>query len=274
MNATQPESLAEVPREGMGPLTQFVPDTPWTTTTLQAIQNRRATVFVDDRARPRTMVVSVKGGDAPGDHDQAFTFGAPTSAALRAYVAGVVRPTEFVVDEELAPMIREIHPNAEPREAMCCWFDRLESTPATQSTVPVRRLRLADSEAAQHLIPPWAFRTFESPKDMILGGGCFAVELNGKFASVAYVADQSVKHARIGVVTAEAFRRRGYGHAAARRLMDHLGNDGRLVCALVPRRKASAVHLALKLGFPQKALLRTYKVRPADATSSSAQTQG
>jgi RimJ/RimL family protein N-acetyltransferase len=279
MSAAQPESLIEASRETLGPLMQFVPDTPWTTTTLQAIQNRKATVHVDDRRQPRAMVVAVRGGDHPGDHDQAYVFGEPSSGGLRAFVAGVTRRTEFILDDELAPLVREIHPGAEVREAMCCWFDRLEPTPSAQSTAPVRRLRLADADAAQHLIPHWAFRTFESPKDMILGGGCFAVELNGKLASVAYVADQSVKHARIAVVTGEAHRRRGYGFAAARRLMDHLGNEGRLVCALVPRRKAAAVHFALKLGFPQKGLLRTYKVRPGEeaspveSTSSIEQTQ-
>ena len=128
--------------------------------------------------------------------------------------------------------------------------------------MPIRRLRPSDADAATALLPPWAFRTFASPRDMILGGGCYAVELNGKIASIAYVADQSIKYARIAVVTDEAHRRKGYGFAAVRRLMEHVVDDGRLVCALVPRRNAPAVHFALKLQFPGKALLRTLKVVP------------
>ena len=264
MTATTTEAgpLVECVRESLGPLTHVVPDTPWTTTTLQAMQNRKAIVHVDVPQSPRNMVVLVRGGDAPGDHDQAYVFGTPSSEGLRSYVAGVSRPTEFIVDESLAQLILDVHPTATTRDAMCCWYERLELPAATPSSAPVRRLRASDVDAICELVPPWAFRTFESPKDMVLSGACFAVELNGKIASIAYVADKSIKYARIAVATGTPFRRKHYGYAAARRLMEHLANDGRLACALAPRMSASAVHFAVKLGFPQKALLRTYKVVP------------
>jgi hypothetical protein len=272
MTATTTEAgpLVECAREAMGPLTHVVPDVPWTTTTLQAMQNRKAVVHVDVPQRPANMVVLVRGGDAPGDHDQAYVFGASTSEGLRAYVAGVSRPTEFIVDESLSGMILDVHPGATTRDAMCCWFERLELPAVSPTSAPVRRLRASDVDALCALVPPWAFRTFESPKDMILSGACFAVELNGKIASVAYVADKSIKYARIAVATAAPFRRKHYGYAAARRLMEHLANDGRLVCALAPRTSAQAVHFAVKLGFPQKALLRTYKVVPGAETAQPA----
>ncbi len=263
MTASQTVSLLEAAREALGPLSHAIPDVPWTTTVLQAMQNRKASAFVDEPTSPRNMIVSVRGGDSPGDHDQAYVFGSPTFEGLRSWVAGIARPTEFVVDESLAPMILELHPGATPREAMCCWFERLELPATTPSPVPVRRLRATDVDAIVEFVPPWAFRTFESPRDMVLGGACFAVELNGKIASIAYVADKSIKYARIAVSTAAPARRKNYAFAAARRLMEHLANDGRLVCALAPRRSAAAMHCAVKLGFPQKALLRTYKVTPA-----------
>jgi hypothetical protein len=259
--------LVECVREALGPLSHVVPDTPWTTTTLQAMQNRKAVVHVDDPKSPKNMVVCVKGGDAPGDHDQAYVFGTPNHEGLRAFIAGVARPTEFIVDESFSSTVLEVHPAATARDAMCCWFERLELPPATQSSAPVRRLRASDVDAIVEFVPPWAFRTFESPKDMVLSGACFGVELNGRIASIAYVADKSIKYARISVSTAGPSRRKHYGFAAARRLMEHLANDGRLVCALAPRSSSPAVHFALKLGFPQKALLRTYKVVPGAAAA-------
>src|SRR5438477_130762 len=78
----------------------------------------------------------------------------------------------------------------------------------------------ADADAAMQLLPPWVFRTFETPKDMILGGGCYGVDVDGVLATIAYVADKSVKYARVGVMTAEPYRRRGYAFAAVRKLME------------------------------------------------------
>jgi GNAT superfamily N-acetyltransferase len=282
------ESLVEVPREKFGLLLRLIPDSPWTTTPLQALQTRKACVYADSADDPKNLVVKLRGGNEPGDHDQAYLYGAPSVEGLRAYVASVTRATEFIIDEELTPMVTEIHPAATPREAIACWYEGLDLPKTPDAAVEVRRLRIPDAERAQRLIPHWAFRTFESPKDMIVAGGCFGVEQDGELASVAYVADQSIKYARIAVVTADAHRRKGFGLAAARRLMEHVAGDGRLLCALVPRRNAAAVHFSLKLGFPHKALLRTYKAQPvadapakpaddsspAESTSSSAQTQG
>lgn len=273
------ESLVEMPVERFGPLLRVVPDVPWTTTSQQAIQNRKAQVYVDLLDSPRSVVVCVPGGDQPGDHDQAYVFGLPASESLRQFVASVQRSTEFIVDDELTPMIQEIHPAATPRDAICCWFEDLSVPTVATVPVPVRRLRVADVEALKSLIPPWAFRTFESPREMILSGACYAVELNGQVVSVAYVADQSIRYARIAAVTAEPHRRKGYALAAAKKLMEHVTGEGRFVCATAPRRNARAVHFALKLGFPQKALLRTYKVRPdcdpypTNTTSSLEQAQ-
>lgn len=262
MSGSPWESLVEVPREGMGRLTQFVPDTPWTTTTLQALQNRKASVYVDVAQHPRNLVIIVKGGDEAGEHDQAYLYGLPNSDGLRSYVSGLQRATEFVVDDELAPMLLEIHPDAMPRESVCCWFDGLELPPVESAGIVLRRLRSTDADAALKLLPTSAFRTFDSPKDMILGGGCYGVEIDGEVVSIAYVADKSVKYARVAAVTAEPYQRRGFAFAALRKLMETCVDDGRLVCALAPRRSAPAVHLALKLGFTEKALLRTYRVVP------------
>jgi len=279
MSSSTHEMLVELPRERWGALSRLVPDSPWTTGALHAIQTRKAAVLADSPAEPSTLVVVVRAaeGDADG-HDQAYTFGSGESEALRSYIAQVTRPTEFIVDEELAPVVLAIHPDATPREAMCCWSDAMWAPPGQETAPPVRHLRTADADAVKALVPPWAFRTFATAKDMILAGGCFGVESDGKLVCVAYVADQSIKFARIGAATAESHRRRGYALAAACRLVEHASNDGRLVCALAARRNGPVMRFALKLGFQHKAMLRTYKVKPgaapADTTSSSAQTQG
>src|SRR6187402_3226087 len=112
MSGNNWESLVELPAERFGQLLRVVPDMPWTTTSQQAIQNRKAKVYVDIVDNPRSLVVCVHGGDMPGDHDQAYVFGLPASESLRQFVASVQRSTEFIVDEELTPMILEIHPTA------------------------------------------------------------------------------------------------------------------------------------------------------------------
>lgn len=278
MSASQWASLVELPRERFGALSRVIPDTPWTTTALHAIQGRKAAVYVDVPDAPGNLAVCVRGGDDPGDHDQAYVFGLPSVEPLRAFVASVARATEFIVDDDLVGMVQEIHPVSTPREAMCCWYETL-ATPKGAPRVNARHLRVADADAAQKLIPRWALRTFESVKDMILGGGCFGVDVQGRLASVAYVADQSIKYARVAAFTAEPYRRRGFAMSALHKLVEHVTNDGRLVCTLAPRRNAAAVHLALKMEFPGKALLRTYKVQPgadsqaAESTSSAAQTE-
>lgn len=282
MTVSHWEPFVEVPREGLGSLAQFVHDTPWTTTAFQAVRSRKGSAHVDVPAQPRNFVVRVAGAETrPGVEapDRAYVFGLPNSDGLRAHVAGVSRPTEFVVDEDLAPMLLEIHPGAEMREALCCWFDRLTAPAVPPTNIAVRRLRPTEVEAVERLVPASAYRAFESTKEMILAGGCFGVDVGGSIVSVAFVADQSVKYARIDVFTAAPMRRKGLAMAAARRLIEHCANDGRLVCVVVPRRDPAAVHFALRIGFPQKALLNTYVVRPgADSpptrsTSSDAQTQ-
>jgi RimJ/RimL family protein N-acetyltransferase len=278
MSSSTHEMLVELPRERWGALSRLVPDSPWTTSALHAIQSRRASVLTDSPADPQTLVVLVRAPEADKDgHDQAYAFGSHESEALRGFVAQVARPTEFVVDEELVPLVTGIHPDATVREAMCCWSDAMWPPPELEMAPPVRHLRTSDADAVQALVPKWAFRTFASAKDMILAGGCFGVEAEGKLACVAYVADQSIKFARIGAATTESHRRRGYALAAACKLIEHVTNDGRLVCALAARPNGPAMRFALKLGFQHKAMLRTYKVKPAaapaDTTSSSEQTQ-
>jgi RimJ/RimL family protein N-acetyltransferase len=278
MSSSTHEMLVELPRERWGALSRLVPDSPWTTSALHAIQTRKASILTDSPAEPGTLVVVVPAVQDPDGHDQAYLFGSGESEALRNYIAQVTRPTEFIVDEELAPIVLAIHLDATEREAMCCWSDAMWAPPAQEMAPTVRHLRAADADAVKALLPPWAFRTFASPKEMIVAGGCFGVEADGKLVSVAYVADQSIKFARIGAVTAESHRRRGYGFAAASKLIERVSDDGRLVCTLVARRNGPAMRFALKLGFQHKAMLRTYKARPvaapADTTSNSAQTQG
>lgn len=277
MSSSTHEMLVELPRERWGALARLVPDSPWTTSALHAITTRKASILTDSPAEPRALVVVVPASNDPAGHDQAYAFGPADSEALRTYIAQVTRPTEFIVDEDLAPVVLEIHADATPREAMCCWSDAMWAPPEQEMPPPVRHLRTADADAVQALVPKWAFRTFASAKDMILAGGCFGVEADGKLASVAYVADQSIKFARIGAATVESHHRRGYALAAAARLIEHVSNDGRLVCALAARPNGPAMRFALKLGFQHKAMLRTYKVKPGaapvDTTSSSEQTQ-
>jgi GNAT superfamily N-acetyltransferase len=262
MTVSQWESLVEAPRESYTLLTKFIPDTPWTTTTMQALQIRKALVFVDSIKEPRNIVVRVKSNDDPGNHDQAYLFGPASSEPLRGYISSVERATEFIVDADLVPLVQEIHPDAIEREAMCAWFEQPELPHVDPLRYQPRRLRVGDADAVMRIVPNWALRTFESAKDLIVGGACFGVEVGGQLVSVAYIADQSLKFARISVGTLDGHRRKGYAFAAARALAGHCIDEGRLVCCYAPRRNAPAMHLAMKLGFPHRALLRTYKVQP------------
>lgn len=277
MSSSTHEMLVELPRERWGALARLVPDSPWTTSARHAIQNRKATVLTDSPGEPGTLVVVVRSADDKDGHDQVYVFGPGESEGLKGFIAQVTRPTEFILDEELAPLVLAAHPAATVREAMCCWSDAMWTPPEQEMAPDVRHLRASDADAVKALLPPWAFRTFASAKEMIVAGGCFGAEADGKLVSVAYVADQSIKFARLGAATAESHRRRGYALAAASRLIEHVSNDGRLVCALAARPNGPAMRFALKLEFQHKAMLKTYKVKPgaapADTTSSSAQTQ-
>ena len=259
--ATSSESLLEVQREAMGSLLPFLPDTPWTTPIVHAVQRRSGHVYVDSHHSPRNVVMVLPGAAGPGNFDQAYLLGLPSSDGLRTFVASVDRPTEIVCDDDIAPMVLEFHPDAKPREAAVFWNERLEPVDAGNETAHVRRMRLTEAESLARLVPPWTFRTFASPKEMLMGGAVYGIEQDGHLVSVACTVDQSVKYERFTVVTAAAYRRRGLGRACALKLLQNCVDSGRLPCAYAPRRKEAAMHFALSLTFQQRALLRTYLVK-------------
>ena len=57
MTETKAASLIEVPRESLGTLAPFLPDTPWTTTTLHVLHQHEGHAFVDSPESPRNVVV-------------------------------------------------------------------------------------------------------------------------------------------------------------------------------------------------------------------------
>ena len=64
MSSSTHEMLVELPRERWGALSRLVPDSPWTTSALHAIQNRKASVLTDSPADPQTLVVLVRAPES------------------------------------------------------------------------------------------------------------------------------------------------------------------------------------------------------------------
>jgi GNAT superfamily N-acetyltransferase len=247
-------SLIKVASDSLGTLMPFLPDTPWTTPTLHVVQQREGDAFVDSPESPRNMVIVAKGQGTREDPHQAFLFGVPTADGLREFVAGVDGGVEFVCDEEMSDLVLEIHPDAERQDSVVCWYDYLEVQTRMPDTTGVRRLRIVDAAALEFLLPPWAFRTYPTAKNLVMGGTVYGVYEEDDLVCAAFTVDHSVKFERVAVVTREDARRKGYAHAALAKLVNGCADRGRIPCCVVPRNNLPAWNLAKKIGFPQTGL--------------------
>jgi hypothetical protein len=255
------ESLIALPPEQFGSLLPFVPDTPWTTTTIHVLQRKQGKVFVDSPTGPRNLVVVASGDPATRTLDRAYLFGAATADALKSYVAGIKAPTELVCDEDVAELVREHHPEARSRDAVVHWFERVEEAQAVQVEPGAKRLRISDAESIAQLVPGASLRTFRTVRDLVTGGSAFVAEEDGQVVSAAYAVDQSVKFERISCTTREASRQKGLATLVARRLLKCVSDQARVPCMVVDRNNVAGQKLADKLGFTQRAQMRTFVTR-------------
>ncbi len=265
MNQIQSESLIPLPQEQFGTLRAFVPDTPWTTSPLHVLEKRVGRAYVDSPESPRNLVIVVPADPDAALPEQAWLFGLPTAHALREYIEGSSRPTDFVCDEDLAPLIEEQIPDAASTDHSVHWFEKLENDEFDLERVDgLRRLRLSDAGCLATLEFPGILRTFESAKDLLMAGGGYGVVVDDQVVCAAVTVDLSVNYARIAVATAPDHRRKGLGLAAAKRLISAHHDQGRLACAVVSGREEAGELLAKKIGFAKAARLRTYRAEPTD----------
>lgn len=252
------ESLIALAPEQFGQLVAFMPDTPWTTTTLHVIQRKQGRVFVDSPTAPRNLVVIAQGDTATKTLDQAFLFGVATSDALKTFVRAIRGPMELVCDEQSTSLVAEHQAEAKRRESVVHWFDRLEDADVIRLETGPRRLRITEADQLAPLVPGWALRTFRSPKELVTGGTCYVTEDGGRIASAAFTVDQSSKYERITVATSESVRGKGYGVRTAARVVRAVADQGRIPCVVVDRRDVAGLRVAEKLGFNRRALMTTW----------------
>jgi hypothetical protein len=252
------ESLIALAPEQYGQLLAFVPDTPWTTTTIHVLQRKMGRIFVDSLQEPRNLVVLAPGDPSTRTLDQAFLFGVGTAEGLKRFVAAVRSPMEIVCDEHVAKLVAEHHPGSRKRESIVHWYERLDDADIVRLEPGPRRLRITEADQIASLVPGWALRTFRTTKELVTGGTCYVGEEGGKILAAAFTVDQSVKYERISVATADAARRRGLGARTAARVIRAVADQGRIPCVVVDRRDPAGIRVAEKLGFNRRAVMTTW----------------
>ncbi len=255
---SESKSLIKLKSDSMGKLATFLPDTPWTTSTLHVLHRREGAAYVDSAETPRNVVVVAAGDGTAVSPDRAFLFGKPSAAGLREFVSNAERPTEFICDEDMAQMIREFRPDVQQVETIVTWFDYLEVDVVSQPFDGMRRLRVADCHELERLLPAWAYRTYRQPKDLIMSGVVYGTFDGDDLVSAAFTVDHSVKFERVAAYTHPDHRRKGYGRAEMSRVVNSLGGRGRVPCTMVRTDDKASWGLALKIGFPQSALMWSY----------------
>jgi len=253
------KSLIQLAPDHMAALSQFLPDTPWTTPTHHVLEERNGAAYVDSPESPRNLVVVAQGGGSAEAPDQAFLFGLPSAHGMREFVSAVDAPTEFLCDEDLGALVREFHPQVTHEQYVVAWFDYLDVEVEVPDTVHARRLRMSDAMGLEGLLPAWAFRTYPNSRGLIMGGAAYGVFEGDDLVSAAFIVDHSVKFERVAVVTDPAYRRKGFAHAALSKLVNGALDRGRIPCCCMARDNVAAWKLTLRIGFPRRAVLNTYR---------------
>ncbi len=247
--------------EQYGSLLPFIPDTPWTTTPIHALQRKQGRVFVDSLLSPKNVVIVACGEPATRTLDRAFLFGSARSELLRQFVASLRVPTEIVCDGDVADVVREHHPEARMKQSIVYWYDDCGAAQALASEPGAKRVRISESDSIAPLVRDANLRTFRTVRELVTGGSAFVVESEGQIAATAVTVDHSVKFERLTAVTRDAFRRGGRGTMVARRLVKCIADQNRLPCAIVERTDTAGLALAAKLGFTQQAQMRSFTTR-------------
>lgn len=258
---SQPRThLTELPHEEIGALASLLPDTPWTTTPIQACERHLARAWVDVHDEPRSVVVLLPADEAAGRPARAHVFGSDGSAdALVSWASEQTRPIDVVCDDDVGLALFAAHPEAQVADSSVHWFERLDAVDRPE-TSSVRRLRLRDVAAVEQLAPADLLTAFESLKDLLMVGGASGVVEEGRLISAAFTVDQSVNYARICAFTAPDRRRQGLAEAACRHLVAAHHEQGRLACALVPGGDPAGEALSRAIGFESAARIRRYRL--------------
>jgi len=251
--------LGEFPQSDVGSLASILPDTPWTTTAVQACERRAARAWVDSTDSPQAVAVLVAADPDAGLPPIAYLFGSEGPPdALVAWVGQQERPLDVMCDDDVGLQLYGAYPDAEVEEYAARWFERLDTVDRPESGV--RRLRLRDVDAVAELGAPGILRSFETLKDLLMVGGASAVVEDGRVVAAAFTVDQTVNYARIVPYTAEDRRNEGLATAACRHLVASHHEQGRLACALVPTADPVAGALAQATGFESAARVRRYRL--------------
>jgi hypothetical protein len=252
--------LTELPQADIGSLASILPDTPWTTTAVQACERRLARAWVDSSEAPQCAAVLLGRDPEGAQPGVAYLFGSGNAPdALIAWVEQQQRPLEVVCDDEVGVALHQAHPEAEIEDVAAHWFERLDSVERPEAS-GVRRLRLKDAEAVAALEVPGLLTSFETLKDLLMVGGAAAVVEDGEIVAAAFTIDQTVNYARVLAFTVESRRRQGLAGAACQFLVAAHHEQGRLACGHVAAGDAAGAALARSIGFESSARVRRYRL--------------
>jgi GNAT superfamily N-acetyltransferase len=113
------------------------------------------------------------------------------------------------------------------RESVETWVACGEGeAPPRPTTARARRLLADDQAAFLAVAPPWALRGWSSYQVLIDQAIAFGVPHGSEFAALAWVVEQEVGLAALGVFTTPRFRRIGLGRAACLALIRALKQEG------------------------------------------------
>jgi hypothetical protein len=123
--------------------------------------------------------------------------------------------------------------------------------PATAPHPAVRRLGPADADlvAALPADIDWIHESWGGAERMLAEGVAHGAVVDGELASVAVAFHQGFDHEDIGVVTAEAHRRRGLSAAAAAALVSDIRGRGRVPSWSTSPDNTGSRAVASRLGF-------------------------
>ena len=144
---TPAPALTEFPQSDVGSLASLLPDTPWTTTAVQACERRAARAWVDNPDAPQAVAVLIAADPDTAALPTAYLFGSDVPAnALVAWVGTQQGPLDVVCDDDVGLHVYAEYPQAAIAEIAARWFARLDTVDRPEHN-GVRRLRLRDVDA-------------------------------------------------------------------------------------------------------------------------------
>lgn len=253
-------ALTEFPQTEVGSLAALLPDTPWTTTVVQACERRTARAWVDEPNAPQAVAVLVAADPDTATPPTAYLFGSDSpTEALVSWLRSQHGTLDVVCDDDVGVHVYGQHPEAAVTEVAARWFERLDTVDRPEHT-GVRRLRLRDVDAVAELGAPGILRSFETLKDLLMVGGASGIVEDGRVISAAFTVDQTVNYGRIVAYTLEERRGTGLATAACQHLVASHHEQGRLACALIEAGDVAGEALARAIGFERGARVNRYRI--------------